>query len=198
MPGRTPTQPTRQAIIDSAQLLMARKGYSAVGLNEILERAHVPKGSFYHYFPSKEAAGEAVMQDYFLVYLAAMDRIFAETELPAAQRLTNYFEQFRETQSLEDCQGRCLAVKLGAEVADLSESMRIALKAGISSVVDRLEVMVGLAVEDGSITTAQPDPRAAAEALYSLWVGASVIAKINRHPASFETARRATSQLLGS
>lgn len=197
MSGPTLAQPARQAIIESAQLLMARKGYSAVGLNEILERAHVPKGSFYHYFASKEAAGEAVMQDYFTGYLSDMDRIFAETQLPAAQRLTNYFEQFRETQSFEDCQGRCLAVKLGAEVADLSESMRIALKAGIASIVDRLEDMVSLGGEDGSITTAQPDPRATAEALYGLWVGASVIAKINRHPASFETARRATNQLLG-
>lgn len=197
MPGQTLTQPARQAIIDSARVLMARKGYSAVGLNEILERAQVPKGSFYHYFASKEAAGEAVMQDYFTGYLAEMDSIFAQTEVPAAQRLTTYLERFRDTQSLEDCQGRCLAVKLGAEVADLSESMRIALKSGISAIVDRLEGMVRLGVDDGSIPTAQPDPRAAAEALYGLWVGASVIAKINRHPASFDTARGATGQLLG-
>lgn len=39
MPGRAPTKPTREAIIESAQLLMARKGYSAVGINEILEHA---------------------------------------------------------------------------------------------------------------------------------------------------------------
>ena len=198
MPGPTTTQPSRQAIIDSAQALMARKGYSAVGLTEILERAHVPKGSFYHYFASKEAAGEAVMQDYFEGYLADMDRVSAETELSAAQRLTKYFQQFRETQSSEDCQGRCLAVKLGAEVADLSESMRVALEVGISSIIDRLEALILLGIEDGSITIPQPDPRTAAEALYSLWVGASVIAKINRHPASFETACLTTRQLLGS
>ena len=193
-----PHQPARRAIIDSAQLLMARKGYTAVGLNEILERARVPKGSFYHWFASKEAAGEAVMRDYFAGYLDAMDETFAARERTAAQRLATYFEEFEDTQSLEDCQGRCLAVKLGAEVADLSESMRIALKDGIAAIVDRLEAMVALGVEDGSVRTAQPDPRATAEALYGLWVGASVVAKINRHPASFETARRATHQLLGT
>ena len=198
MPASTHNQPARHAIIDSAQGLMARKGYSAVGLNEILERAQVPKGSFYHYFASKEAAGEAVMQNYFTGYLAEMDRIFAEDELSAAQRLANYLDNFRETQSIEDCQGRCLAVKLGAEVADLSESMRLALKTGISSIIDRLESMVRLGIEDRSITTPQPDPRATAEALYGQWVGASVIAKINRNPASFDTARRATNQMLGN
>ena len=40
---------------------MGRKGYSGVGLTEILTAAGVPKGSFYHYFASKDAFGEAMV-----------------------------------------------------------------------------------------------------------------------------------------
>ena len=125
------------------------------------------------------------------------DEIFAASNRSAARRLMDSFADFRKTQSLEDCQGRCLAVKLGAEVADLSESMRIALKVGTTRIVDRLEVMIRLGVEDGSIGRPQPDPRAAAEALYGFWVGASIMAKTNRHPESFDSARHATREMLG-
>lgn len=45
----------RQHILNIAKPIMLRKGFSAVGLNEILAAAGIPKGSFYHYFGSKEA-----------------------------------------------------------------------------------------------------------------------------------------------
>ena len=42
----TRTTDTRRVILDTAQRIMARKGYSAVGINEVLAEAGVPKGSF--------------------------------------------------------------------------------------------------------------------------------------------------------
>lgn len=47
-------------ILDTAQRIMGSRGFSAVGLNEILTSSGVPKGSFYHYFGSKEAFGVAL------------------------------------------------------------------------------------------------------------------------------------------
>ena len=44
-----------------------------MGLNEILAAAAVPKGSFYHYFKSKELFGEAMLADYVQGYLAEME-----------------------------------------------------------------------------------------------------------------------------
>jgi TetR/AcrR family transcriptional repressor of lmrAB and yxaGH operons len=41
----------RQAIIDACVTLFRRKGYSATGLNDIVEASAAPKGSLYHYFP---------------------------------------------------------------------------------------------------------------------------------------------------
>jgi TetR/AcrR family transcriptional repressor of nem operon len=196
MPTPTPTQPTRQAIIASARIAMARKGYSAVGLNAVLADADVPKGSFYHYFASKDAAGEAVLEDYFAEYLADMDRVFAAPDADAAQRLMSYWDGWRQTQSADDCQGRCLAVKLGAEVADLSDPMRLALKRGTTAIVDRLERAIRGGIADGSLSVGM-GPRQLAEALYDLWLGASVMAKIHRTEASFDAAEATTRHLLG-
>ncbi|MFE6776354.1 TetR/AcrR family transcriptional regulator [Streptomyces sp. NPDC057702] len=186
---------TRRSILDVAQQIMSRKGFSAVGINEVLSAAGVPKGSFYHFFASKDAFGEAMMRAYFADYLANMDRVLAEPGLTAGERLMNYWQYWRETQSVDECQGKCLAVKLGAEVSDLSEAMRLALKEGTTAIVDRLERMIAAGLEDGSVAV-DGTPRETAQVLYDMWLGASVMAKIHRDIAPLDTTTTVTRQLL--
>ncbi|WP_406839250.1 TetR/AcrR family transcriptional regulator [Streptomyces sp. AHU1] len=195
MPVATRTTDTRRIILDTAQRIMTRKGYSAVGINEVLAEAGVPKGSFYHYFASKDAFGEAILKSYFTDYLTDMDRVLARSGQSSAEQLMAYWQQWRQTQSIEDCQGKCLAVKLGAEVADLSESMRLALKEGTGAVVDRIEQTITSGLEDGSLSV-DGEAREVAQALYNMWLGASIMAKIHRSPAPLDTATAATRKLL--
>ncbi|WP_328491808.1 TetR/AcrR family transcriptional regulator [Streptomyces sp. NBC_00414] len=195
MPATARTADTRRNILDAAQRIMAHKGYSAVGINEVLAEAGVPKGSFYHYFASKDAFGEALLRRYFEEYVADMDRVFSRSGESAAERLTAYWQQWRETQSLDDCQGKCLAVKLGAEVSDLSEPMRLALKEGTDAVVDRLERTIAEGLTDESVAI-DSDPRSTAQVLYDMWLGASVMAKIHRSLAPLDTTMAMTGRLL--
>ncbi len=194
-PATQEASDARQGILDTGQRIMAGKGFSAVGLNEILTAAGVPKGSFYHYFSSKEAFGEALLEDYFKDYLAGLDETFRQPGLTMAQRLMNYWTQWQETQSFFDCQGKCLAVKLGAEVADLSEAMRSALQRGTSGITDRLGRAIEAGVAERSLSISE-DPDCVAQSLYQLWLGASVMVKIVRHTGPFETAMRTTLQIL--
>lgn len=190
------TSDVRQGILDVGQRIMAAKGYSAVGLNEILATAGVPKGSFYHYFGSKDAFGEALLDDYFTTYLAELDAVLALPGLTMAERLMKYWAIWQATQSFEDCQGKCLAVKLGVEVADLSEAMRTVLQRGTGGITDRLAMAVEGGVAEGSFTI-NDTPHAVAQSLYQLWVGASVLVKINKSVQPFATAMAATRQILG-
>lgn len=186
----------RQSIVATGQRIMAGKGFSAVGLNEILTAAGVPKGSFYHYFASKEAFGEALLERYFEDYLADLDETLRQPGLTMAQRLMHYWRQWQETQSSAECQGKCLAVKLGAEVADLSDAMRASLERGTSGITDRLGRAIQAGVAEGSLAISG-DPNGVAQSLYQLWLGASVMVKIVRHPRPFETAMTTTRQILG-
>ncbi|WP_437513130.1 TetR/AcrR family transcriptional regulator [Sorangium sp. So ce1099] len=185
----------RQHILEVAKPLLLRKGFTAVGLAEVLAAAQVPKGSFYHYFGSKEAFGEAVLEDYFADYLARMDALLAQ-QGTAAQRLMVYFRDWIDSQTGDEAQGRCLAVKLGAEVSDLSESMRAALERGTRGVIERLARCIEAGRADGSLPAA-PDAQAVAAALYQTWLGASLLAKIARHRAPLDTAMASTRHLLG-
>ncbi|RZA35647.1 MAG: TetR/AcrR family transcriptional regulator [Lysobacteraceae bacterium] len=185
----------RDNIVAVGQRIMAGKGFSAVGLNEILTTAGVPKGSFYHYFASKDAFGVALLEHYFTDYLADIDAILDEPNLTMAESLLRYFDSWRVNQQFSDCQGKCLAVKLGAEVADLSEPMRLALKQGTSGIVARLAGAIERGTADGSLAV-DDAPALVAESLYQLWLGASVMAKIVRDASPFDAAMRTTQQVL--
>jgi TetR/AcrR family transcriptional repressor of nem operon len=192
----TPEKDTRAAILATGQKIMSHKGFSAVGLTEILGAAGVPKGSFYHYFGSKDAFGEAMLAAYFDEYHAEMDTLFVRPGLTGAERLMLYFANWRENQGAYDCQGRCLAVKLGAEVSDLSEPMRLALKAGTAGIISRMRAAVEAGIADGSLHVADPAGEVATT-LYHQWLGASVMVKILRTHDPFETALVATRRMLG-
>lgn len=174
---------------------MAGKGFSAVGLNEILAAASVPKGSFYHYFGSKEAFGEAMLENYFEDYLSDLDATLLEPGMNMSQRLMNYWKGWQQTQSLFDCQGKCLAVKMAAEVADLSEAMRLSIKRGTSGIVLRLSNAIEAGVAEGSLAI-EGDAASTAASLYQLWLGTSVMVKIARDTRAFETATVTTRQIL--
>lgn len=186
---------TRQRILDAARRIVAGRGYAAVGINEVLAEAGVPKGSFYHHFDSKDAFGEAMMKSYFDDYFTTMDGIVADTGKTSAEHLMQYWQNFYDTQVKDDCQGGCLVVKLGAEIADLSEAMRVTTKAGTTAIVDRLERMIADGIADGSVSV-DDSPRATAESLYELWLGASMMAKIHCSPGHLDRAMAATRQVL--
>ncbi|WGS54855.1 TetR/AcrR family transcriptional regulator [Paraburkholderia sp. D15] len=189
------TTDVRENIIAVGQRLIGAKGFSAVGLNEILSEAGVPKGSFYHYFGSKDAFGVALLESYFEEYLADIDQTLAQPDLNMAQRLLNYFRIWQETQSFEDCQGKCLAVKLGAEVADMSEAMRATLKRGTAGIVSRLAHAIEVGVAEGSLSI-DGDRQSVAQSLYQLWLGASIMVKIVRNMKPFDTAMKTTKHML--
>ncbi|TSD76641.1 TetR/AcrR family transcriptional regulator [Pseudomonas sp. KBS0710] len=186
---------TRQAILDTAQVIVGRKGFSAVGLNEILQAAEVPKGSFYHYFNSKDAFGVVLLDSYFDHYIKGMQQLFDQPGLSGFAKLMRYWHSWVDNQTGCTDTGKCLAVKLGAEVSDLSEPMRLALQRGTARTIALLAEALQHGVEDGSLP-AQSHPESLARRLYALWLGTSVMSKITRTSAPFDEALLLTQHLL--
>ena len=185
----------RQHILDTAKPIILGRGFSAVGLNQILSAADVPKGSFYHYFKSKELFGEALLDSYFSDYLARLDQLLSQPGSSAAQSLVRYWGGWLETQCDDELDGKCLVVKLGGEVSDLSEAMRLALQRGTDSIVTRLAECIRDALAEGSLRGVI-DAEHTAETLYALWLGATLLTKMRHDRSAQEGAMTATLVLL--
>lgn len=171
---------TKAHLLAVASQLISQKGFTAVGIKQILDTAGVPKGSFYHYFASKEAFGEAILSLYFERYkerLAALDAL----EVSAQQKIYNYFQSWYDTQQNGCDYDKCLVVKLSAEVADISEPMRKALDAGYQQIIGWLAKQIKAGWADNSIP---PQDNIAAESIakrwYFAWLGASLVTKFSQ------------------
>ena len=186
---------TRQHILETGHRIMVNKGFSGVGLNEILQAAGVPKGSFYHYFKSKEQFGQALLEDYFSHYQAFITHQFGQRHLSARERLMGYWEHWLSGYNGTCTDQECLVVKLSAEVADLSESMRITLRDGTDRVIERIAECITAGLEDGSLSAIDPAPTALM--LYELWLGASLLTKLHRNSRPLEQALARTQKILG-
>lgn len=190
----TEHQNVRQHILDTGKTIITGKGFAGVGLNEILTAAGVPKGSFYHYFKSKELFGEALLDDYIEQYLAQMDITLNQPGQSAARSLMDYWASWDDLDA-DSCDCRCLVVKLSGEVADMSEAMRTTLLEGTNRIVGRLADNIERALADGSLRDVS-DAQHTALTLYQLWLGAALLTKLRREPSALRAAWQATLSIL--
>lgn len=185
---------TRQHILATGRQLVLHKGFVGVGLKEILDACEVPKGSFYHYFPSKEAFGCVLLAQYVADYGQRLDALLAPASGSGRERLMRYWTAWIDDPLLGGWAEHCLVVKLAAEVADLSEDMRLILHDGVAQLVARIAATVDEGQRDGSLRPALA-PLATAQTLYQLWLGAALLAKLGQDKAPLRQALAATESL---
>jgi len=151
-------------------------GSGGVGLSRIFADSDVPKGSFYYYFSPKEIFGEALLRDYVAQYLARVD-VLVNSPGTADDRLSKFRSAWLEQADAGGIASQRLVVKLGAEVADLSESMRDIRNDGIYKLVQRITDLLRQGAKDGSLRGFIA-PEAMAEMLYAKWLGAAILSKL--------------------
>ncbi len=190
----TPYQDTREHLLAIGEAVIRGKGFAAVGLAEILAEAGVPKGSFYHYFKSKEVFGAEMLVRYFGVYVAQLQSWLNRPGCTARDSLVDYFRRWASHEG-GNCQQACLAVKLSGEVSDLSEAMRVALVSGMADVEHALAASIERGQAEGSLDPALA-PQQVASVLYTLWVGAELMAKVQRSSAPLQQALWQTERVL--
>lgn len=187
---RSRSSDTKQHILSTAQNIILGKGFAAVGLNEILKTAGVPKGSFYHYFESKEHFGSTLLENYFDQYMVLIDEQLRTDGTPAVDRLIRYFANWKTSQCNDTTTDKCLVVKISGEVTDLSESMRLNLKQGTRRVINRLAKCVQEAIDNKEIQITD-DAKTVTEEIYYLWIGATLLTKVNHDHEALHVAMNA-------
>jgi TetR/AcrR family transcriptional repressor of nem operon len=170
---------TRSALIRCGMEILTEQGFMSTGIDTVLKRVGVPKGSFYHYFDSKEAFGQAVLESYAAYFAHKLDRWLLQDDVPPLQRLHDFVEDAKAGMArYQFCRG-CLVGNLGQEVAILPESYRLQLEATLCSWQERLARCLREAQVAGDLS-AQADCEALAAFFWIGWEGAVQRARLTR------------------
>ncbi|QMV19125.1 TetR family transcriptional regulator [Granulicella sp. 5B5] len=165
------TQTTRDHLIDVGVTLMHRNGYHATGLNEILASAQVPKGSFYHYFGSKEDFAVAVLERYAARVGEHCETVLSDTNLPPLKRLRRYFAELIKIYGQKGDIPGCMVGKFSLEAADHSTILRKHLSGSFNHWQHGLSAVLRQARDQKELPP-DADPDSLAGFLINSWQGA--------------------------
>lgn len=170
---------TRAALIRCGMEILTEQGFMSTGIDTVLKRVGVPKGSFYHYFDSKEAFGQAVLESYASYFAHKLDRWFLQDEVTPLQRLQNFVEDAKAGMVRHRfCRG-CLVGNLGQEVAILPEGFRLQLEAILCTWQHRLASCLRTAQAAGELAD-EADCDELAAFFWIGWEGAVQRARLTR------------------
>jgi AcrR family transcriptional regulator len=82
----------RKEILDAAQRLIYTKGYEQMSIQDILNELKISKGAFYHYFDSKQALLEALIDQMRFEAEPIVLPIINDPNLPALDKLHRFFD----------------------------------------------------------------------------------------------------------
>jgi TetR/AcrR family transcriptional repressor of nem operon len=122
MRTKDPDPPTRTRLLDAAEELMLAKGYVAATLDEICVSAGVTKGSFFHYFRSKEELGKVLLERFSRQQEAAFVEACASIEDPL-ERVYCLIDCAIESSRRADTKG-CLVGTFAQEIAETHPQLR--------------------------------------------------------------------------
>lgn len=182
------TNATRQNLLQIGADAFMRQGYNSIGLSALLNKAEVPKGSFYHYFKSKEDFGLAVIDEFSAQYLQRMNAFLGNTSKPPLKRLKAYFDDGIDFMSGEQCKAGCLLGSLGQELAGQSEALRQRIDAAMEQQVVQIQTCLKEASKIGDLP-AKFDCALTARLIHNHWQGAMLRAKVSGDVQSLKEAR---------
>jgi TetR/AcrR family transcriptional repressor of nem operon len=81
---------TRVKLIQAGVELLTKKGFASAGIEEILIMVQVPKGSFYHYFESKEVFGIVLIKSDFNYFDKGLDTRFSKADFTPIEQTQDF------------------------------------------------------------------------------------------------------------
>ncbi len=173
---------SRERLLEVGEQIIRSQSYADCGIKDVLAKADVPKGSFYHYFGSKEAFGIAVARHYNQKQTDAARSHLSDQTRPARDRLQAYFEDARQQMAERNFGDGCLMCNLSTELADQSPVFQEELNRHWQELISELSQCLD-AMDLAEIGLGHLDPESAADWLLSSWSGALTRMKASNNDA---------------
>jgi len=182
---------TRHALISAGMRKMLLGGYDSVGIAGVLSRAGVPKGSFYHYFDSKEAFGRAIVEAYAAQWRAVRQATFERADLGHLARLEAHFLELEEDVMAQEGMGGCLLGNLSQLMASRSNALRHVIETAFQEWQEDMVDVLEKARQAGELR-ADADPEEIAALVIEAYEGALMRAKSQASMRPLERFREVT------
>lgn len=173
---------TKNRILEHAGRMIHKKGFNNTGIQEILDSAGVPKGSFYFYFKSKEDLGLAII-DHFAQSVAQLgESLLVKAPGSPLERLRGYFGAMRKFFEQENWKSGCPIGNLTQEMGTLNEAFRSKLQ----SVFNMMQSDIRNCIEQAKLqheVDEELDLDETAEFILDSWEGAILRMKAEGHVA---------------
>jgi len=180
------TRTTREHLIEVGLERIHKVGYCATGVKDLLDIAGVPKGSFYHYFPSKEAFAGEVLQQYATTENRRLEAILGNDKRPPLKRLRKYFNELASVFGQKGPISGCLFGKMSLEIAHHSPNIQSFLSGAFGHWQQGIAAVLRLAVDRGDLpASTKPDELAAF--LLNSWEGALVRSNAEKSDQALDT-----------
>jgi TetR/AcrR family transcriptional repressor of nem operon len=168
---------TREKLISVGLRLIRSAGYTATGINQILEAAQIPKGSFYHHFSTKDEFVMEVVRRYAAGEQERVERLLDGSNISPLKRLRRYFKNLIGTYGSQGGPiAGCLLGNLSLEIAGQNEEIRILLGQAFNAWQNAIAKTIREAIEKQELPkTTRADDLSAL--LVNGWEGAQVRAK---------------------
>ncbi|MEH0672395.1 TetR/AcrR family transcriptional regulator [Vibrio owensii] len=184
----------RQALLDAGLHLINEHGFAGVGLMKIINEAEGTKGSFYHYFKSKEHFGAILLHDYFETHLERLERFLSDESKAPSERVQAYFDDWCVVKLTEDFRIQCLVVKLAGEVSGHDTEMQSEMAVGTKKMIEKMTTFFERSNQEGTLCLSAPEQTA--KTLFSLWLGYTLLAAMQKDRAILDDAMQTTVKLL--
>ena len=188
---------TYTRILEAARDLIYASSYAEVGVQAICEKANVKKGSFYHFFPSKQELTLAVIDNYYEGFKDSIIREAFDNSLPPTERFKKLFELSIARQELiHEQTGHVLGCPFGnlaTEMATSDEGIRCKIDGLFTKLQSYLRDTLQEAVDKGEMEPM--DIEATAEAMFAYFEGVLMLAKTKNDPAVLHKLLPATAQI---
>jgi TetR/AcrR family transcriptional repressor of nem operon len=142
---------TREEIIRKGSELIHAQGYKATGIQQILDAAGIPKGSFYFYFKSKDDFGCAVIDHFTLTIGEIFAGYLRDSRLTPMERFNKLLDYYESSFKKNKATLGCPIGNLSLELADANEELRRRLQTAIEEVIKQIETCLEEAKSSGQL-----------------------------------------------
>ena len=117
--------PTKDKLLEAAQRLMLAKGFPATTVEEICEAAGLTKGSFFHYFETKDDLGKAVLDRYAERGLGALETAPFRRQRDPLKRIIASIDYWIDLLNDPSTECGCLLGNFAQELSDTHPKIRV-------------------------------------------------------------------------